>query len=363
MNSIKKNNKGLTLIELLITVTIIGIVAIPFLTSFLNTMSINVEARRLQNATLVAQDMAEEFKAESLSELLDKYADKLTTTSAADKLDVYKFAGIPVEGANGESFFIDVELDPNVVYDAEGNCINGGNLPLFSNLYGGDTLIIFKKYVETDSSVERSTHKKYADINIICTTTELANDAKNYTYTVEMNLSYEDASGNRTSAVKKVVEKTYDEDELHTVYLLAPVFDKYSQLTVDSQGNYMASDTININYVYNGASGCEKEFTLYLAEQAYTNENNTEKLSRLNPANITINYEGMGTIISTYDSSEKDFKINTNVGKKTDVNVSEGTLTYSSDNVGKSLYLMNIDVHYKDEDGEVLTTFTSTKEE
>ena len=29
------------------------------------------------------------------------------------------------------------------VYDADGNCVNGGNLPLFSNLYGGNTLIIF----------------------------------------------------------------------------------------------------------------------------------------------------------------------------------------------------------------------------
>ncbi len=363
MNSIKKNNSGLTLIELLVTITIIGIVAIPFLNSFIQSMNANVDARRLQNANLVAQSAAEEFKAESLSVLLSKYADKLTTTSASDKLDVHKFSGIHVEGADGEDFYIDLELDPNLVYDAEGNCINGGNLPLFSNLYGGDTLIIFKKYVESDSMVERASHKKIVDIDIVCKDTVLADDTSDYTYTVTMNICYEDAAGNRTAPVKQVVEKKYSADELHTVYLLAPVFDKYSQLSVDGEGNYLASDSVNIKYTYSGTEGREKEFVLYFAEQAYDNVSNPEKLSRLNPKNITISYEGEGFLIDTYDSSDELFKINTNVGKKTTESVTDTSLTYSESNIAKSLYLMTIDVHYRTEDGEVLTTFTSTKEE
>lgn len=363
MNSIKKNNRGLTLIELLITIAIIGIVAVPFLYSFTQSMNINVDARRLQNASLAAQDVAEEFKAESLSKLLDKYADKLTTTSESGKLDVYKFDSIYVEGVDGEDFYVDLELNPNLVYDADGNCVNGGNLPLFSNLYGGDTLIVFKKYVESDSTVERSKHKKIVHINITCDDTVLADGSRTYTYKLELNISYEEIGGDRTTPIKQVVEKTYSEDELHTIYLLAPVFDKYSQGTVDSEGNYMASDWITITYAYNGTRDKEKEFTLYLAEQAYDNVNNSAKLSRLNPANINVIYNGEGAVINTYDGSDKLFKINTNVGKATTENVTDTSLTYSESNIAKSLYLMTIDVHYRTVDGEVLTTITSTKEE
>lgn len=361
MNSIKKNNSGFTLVELLITIVIIGIVAVPFLNSFINAMDINVSARRLQNATLAAQDLAEEFKAEPLSELLDKYA--YSITSETDKLDVYKFDTMQVEGIDGEDFFINLELDPNIVYDADGECINGNALPMFSNLYGGDTLIMFKQYVEPDVTVDRATHKKICNINVTCQENALADGKFSYTYTFELETMYEKSDGTRTSAIKKTVEKTYSDTDKHTAYLLAPVFDKYTETFTDVEGNYYATDTINIKYTYLGGADRQKDFTFYLAEQAKKNEGNPEKYSRLNPENINITYGSETKNINVYDSERNKFKINTNTGKKLDDTASEGSLTYDPNNISESLFLMTVEVRYRSEDGKVLTTFTTTKEE
>ena len=369
MNSIKKNNSGFTLIELLITIVIIGIIAVPFLNSFVQAMRINVEARRLQNATLAAQDLAEEFKAETISDLLNssEYGSKFEEqeyTVNGKKVMGYQVSNIEVEGADGEDFFINVKLDPSAVVDAAGTAVNGELLPLFSNLYGGDTLILFKQYVESDGTVNKTEHKKIANIDIICQETHISGDNYSYKYTVSLEVRYEKNDGTSAGGSTKVVEKTYSGDDKHTMYLLASVFDKYTDtLTNGTEGNYYATDIINIKYTYLGDSERQKDFTFYLVEQAPKNMNDPEKVSRLNPNNINITYGSETKSLEDYESEDSKFKINTNVDKPHDNSVSTGSLTYDPNNVGESLFLMNIEVKYGKADGEVLTTFTTTKEE
>ncbi len=369
MNSIKKNNSGFTLIELLITIVIIGIIAVPFLNSFIQAMRINVEARRLQNATLAAQDLAEEFKAETISDLLNsseygsKFEEKEYTVNGK-KVKGYKVSNIEVEGADGEDFFINVKLDPSAVVDSEGVAINGELLPLFSNLYGGDTLILFKQYVESDSTVNKATHKKISNINVICQEVAKSGGEYEYNYSVTLEVQYEKSDGTSAGSSTKIVDKTYSAEDKHTMYLLASVFDKYSDtLTNGTEGNYYATDNINIKYTYLGDSSRQKDFTFYLVEQAPVNVNDPEKVSRLNPDNIKITYGSETKSLNAYESEDSKFKINTNVNKPHDNSVSTGSLTYDPNNVGESLFQMSIEVRYGKEDGEILTTFTTTKEE
>lgn len=375
MNSIKKNNSGFTLIELLITIVIIGIIATPFLNSFIQAMRINVEARRLQNATLAAQDLAEEFKAETISDLLNsseygsKFEEKEYTVNGK-KVTGYQVSNIEVEGADGEDFFIDVKLDPSAIVDAAGTAINGELLPLFSNLYGGDTMIIFKQYVESDATVDKSTTKKISTLNIICQETHINGDQYSYTYNVTLEIKYENEEGVVIGTSTKAINPppVYYAEDKHTMYLLASVFDKYTDtVTNGTEGNYWATDVININYTYLGAGddGNERQpdFTFYLVEQAPTNMNDPEKVSRLNPSNINITYGSETKTLLVYESESSKFKINTNVNKPHDDSVSTGSLTYDPNNVGESLFLMSIEVRYGSEDGELLTTFTTTKEE
>ncbi|MBP3339607.1 MAG: type II secretion system protein [Lachnospiraceae bacterium] len=363
MNSVKKNNSGFTLIEVVIAVLILSIISFPFVKSFVETMKINASARKLQNATLTAQDTAEEFKSEPLSRLLDKYA--YTVTKADGKLDVYNFSGIEMEGANGEDFFVDVELDPNIVYDSEGNCVNGGVLPLFSNLYGSNTAIVFKQYVEYDSTIPKAGSTKTCDVTIECAENKVL-EAYNYTYTISFDFTYVLADGTVKTIDGGSVEKTYSADEDHSAYILAAIFDKISAIEPDSEGNYYATDKINISYSFIGHNGNtdSPEFTLYLAEQPTKNQTDINKYSRLKADNVTVSINGMTRKLSEYNIALQDvLKINTNIGREMEDRVSEGTLTYSSDNYADSLFLMNVTVRYGAADGEIITTFTSTKEE
>ena len=67
------NNKGFSLVELLIAVTILAIISIPFLRSFVTAANINGKSRQAQRATTVAQDLMEGLKAYDFDEIYDMY--------------------------------------------------------------------------------------------------------------------------------------------------------------------------------------------------------------------------------------------------------------------------------------------------
>ena len=70
---IKKNNKGFTLVEVLIAMTILGIVVVPLLQAFVVSARTNAKAKNLLDATMVAENIMEELKASSFNELAGKY--------------------------------------------------------------------------------------------------------------------------------------------------------------------------------------------------------------------------------------------------------------------------------------------------
>lgn len=65
----KGDNRGLSLIEVLIAVTILAIVVTPFLRSFVTAAATNSKAKRNHKATVVAQSVMEGIKAEAMDQL------------------------------------------------------------------------------------------------------------------------------------------------------------------------------------------------------------------------------------------------------------------------------------------------------
>ena len=63
------NNQGVTLVELLVAVAIIGIIVGPFLHAFVSSIQTNSKARNSLRATTVAQDIVEVIKAYEIEEL------------------------------------------------------------------------------------------------------------------------------------------------------------------------------------------------------------------------------------------------------------------------------------------------------
>lgn len=73
---LNKNNKGFTLLELILTVVILALVTAPFLSSFVSASRANQKSKRIQEANELGEYIIEQFKATSVDQLVTTY--KLT---------------------------------------------------------------------------------------------------------------------------------------------------------------------------------------------------------------------------------------------------------------------------------------------
>lgn len=78
----KSNHRGFSLVELLVAVVILGIVVVPLLHTFVTSATTAARARKLGDATLAAQNLAERVEAADLSALVANPKNALSVTSA-----------------------------------------------------------------------------------------------------------------------------------------------------------------------------------------------------------------------------------------------------------------------------------------
>lgn len=74
--SIKSDNSGLSIVEVLVAVAILAIVFVPLLKTFTQASTINSKAQKLQNVTSLAEGVMEDVKGKSIQELHDMAADR-----------------------------------------------------------------------------------------------------------------------------------------------------------------------------------------------------------------------------------------------------------------------------------------------
>ena len=70
-----KNNKGFSLVELLVSIAILAIVIGPILNNFVTAVRVNAKARRVQNETNLMQSIAEDVKFKSILDIATIYND------------------------------------------------------------------------------------------------------------------------------------------------------------------------------------------------------------------------------------------------------------------------------------------------
>ena len=148
----QKNNRGFSLIELLVAIAILGVVTIPLLHSFLTSARTNSKAKKTMEATSVAQNLFEELKASDLKGYLE--ADTVNTTkssfptSASDPTPIKDSDGNVIYkytrkfdniAFNGRNFYGEVILDPTD-YTTKMSAVSGEathyNSQPFSNISG-----------------------------------------------------------------------------------------------------------------------------------------------------------------------------------------------------------------------------------
>lgn len=69
MKQFWEDNRGLSLIEVLVAMVLLSIVVIPFLHAFITAANTNNKAKEIHRATIVAQSVMEGFKAETLEDI------------------------------------------------------------------------------------------------------------------------------------------------------------------------------------------------------------------------------------------------------------------------------------------------------
>lgn len=378
-SKLKQNNKGMSLIEIMVTIAMIIIMAGPLINAFLNAMGVNSSAREIQNGTTVAQDMFERFQVLSIEELTGSdsiYYAYLTEDGTTD--GIYKFENIPVEGPNGESFKVDVTLDPNL-YTA-GNAsekfkVNDVNIPGMSSLYGSSSTMLYKQYVAYDDKLKelfatrlqpdtvsniyqmtnRSNVSKETDINIRRTYNRAL---EKFEYDIVLDMKYTFNNGAETATViesRYIEDVTYSADEMHNIYFICPVFDLYTFNSQMHNESY-AKDIININYTFN--DGFNQKVYFYIAEQSAMNLNPAyaSYKQRINPQNVKLNNKAL-SIFRVDNSQDDNVKLYTNIGMTTTA-TDLTDLTYIDKNTGDDMYSMKVEVKLKN---KVVADFESAK--
>lgn len=374
ISTVKKNNKGISLVEILATIAIIAIIAAPLINSFISAMKVNSKARTIQNGTAVAQDTAELFKAFSLEALVEEYENEGVEVEIDEATGKYTFKDIAITGADKEKFLVTVELNPDVYKGGESEKlqINDVDLPVFSGLFGSDCVMLYRQYAGYDDQLkdlftgrledevlekitdqsERSKIKKTTDVNITCDYKSVSEEY-DYTITLTMTYTYDNVE---SVSVTRSMQKVYNGSQIHSVYMICPIFDLYSSTEV-GDGFYYNSDIINVYYTYTGDSAKKQDLYFYIAEQEmYNVGQNSSMRERINPRNLYVN----GVNYTMYNPELSTAKVYTNIGDKDTSFTNNYGLTYGNYSSGNALYQMDISVKLEGNDKTVVT-FSTTK--
>ncbi len=70
LRKLLNNNSGFSLIEMLVAIIMLGIVVVPLLQAFVVSLQINAKTERMDEATVIAQSIAEEIDSKSINEIV-----------------------------------------------------------------------------------------------------------------------------------------------------------------------------------------------------------------------------------------------------------------------------------------------------
>lgn len=301
-----KKNKGFSLVEVLVAMTVLAIISIPLIRSFVISANVNKNAKRLQNATDIAQDISEYFCEVSLHDLNQKYKDNTALRENYlfdNKKGIVVFQNIGdgytldsdnvpyYEGEDSEDFYVTVVMDANAYSDVSAGGIKDINeyiSPELGDLFSVDTVTAFSQFTKYDGRIKTALKRAYPsdvpddiEYSDILKTVEInieqeqpAYPKVHYTFSITVTYTY--CKKNINDYIKTDAALSYNfviaddivdgSGVIPDLYLLYTPFDVHD----DDHKGMFARDEIIINFIKGtdeSSAGWAKPVNVYLVQQ------------------------------------------------------------------------------------------------
>lgn len=415
----KMNNKGFSLVEVLIAMAILAIVSLPILATFSNAARINSRAKKIENATTAANNILEEAKVSNVNKLTDIHSKtdcKYTLTSDNNGILTY-YVGNKTdangnqyyEGNNGERFYITAEFDPTVYTSHDGNTtenklndVNSSSISVYSDITGPNNYVFRDdscdeaamshfQYIVGDSYDRKNISKK-TDINVNVTATRANECEFIQTVTIVMTYHY-DSHASYSDYVKTTTlspnvftgDKVLNEDgisyhyevsgrkadNIKNLYVFYSPFDENTERRDDFNKEINCNDVININYFYEKNFYSSVDFdncNVYVIQQdKYVKHLTTDYHLKVSEDNVNVKINNV--VMDT--ATEKAGSMASNVTKKEPaVRIYSNIKGWKSNNYKVNTYdgmfRIKITVYYNDpsrNDESIMAEITSTKKQ
>lgn len=164
-----QNNKGMTLVEVIVAITILLVISSAFLKSFSLAARINKDSKFEQDALVVAEGLMESFKAYDIEEIQDQFSSatsnasfklyKLgadaTTTKYVDT-DYSKYAMRNIKGAGGP-YNVDITFTPST--SSNPYVAVASNMDTVDTM-DGSTDVVFKQIATEQDEIFKDVYEK-----------------------------------------------------------------------------------------------------------------------------------------------------------------------------------------------------------
>lgn len=362
-NKLKRNNKGFTLLELLVTVVILALITAPFLSSFASASKTNVKSKRIQEANELSQHIIEQFKGSSVDKMVADYSlhgaeERIDDTDVKYSKNSTVYTGtvsgtsLPAGFTSGYS--ADIKLKPTKSIVNEDNVI-----PVIEDLDKVNCCVIAGNITKYDSSFSSANNR-----HVTVTISKSLSSAK---YEVSLAVQY------RYGLADLGSPKTmgpWEYDDVPTIYLLyvplktgaagATCLDKIDIVNnvyedkIDASGNTVTSNVNTYIIQQKAAAGSSYSYPslswdkVNIKEYSKTNEVSLDNLFNVN------NMSSTGTLNNTV--------VHTNIygGSVTGVQNDKDGKVYDAVKAIKldTIYNLDVTVNY---DGDKVASYNATK--
>ena len=399
MTNNKINTKGFTLMEVLVSIAMVGILFTPMLTFFSHSTNTNVNAKNMQRVNTVGQSVMEEVRSyDTIADMVSVYQDTTNTDLVRTESDFKKKCTTAIKNADGtyantKYYFVRNGLESDgkkyraeITVDTDAyRHLNDKEVPVISSLGSGSTVMVaeidetmnalyeyqsrYHAKTGNDISLETLAAKLTKKIKVDITDTTNSSGVEVSDGMVRVTNYDEYSMDGSIAGCEKKIQSAYLYNEEVVYEKLKGIYLFYNYDVYNTTTNIFQGIDINVNYEkhpdwkcdYGVYAVCQKVYSINSINTSYTGDEMdkfAEQYGSRSQITKKILIEGNN---HSSDASMLSIFSNLNYAVNGDAKTKE-----SMDNIVKNetiQRLAKVTVTIYDEDNKKCTTMTSTRGE